>query len=244
MIYRSNLTAPDIEASFKHLHIRPMGHSFGHSVPSDWADKSIDDATFGFYKNCGMLTHDEAAIIYNIASGRPGTWLDIGAHTGWSTSHLAAPGCQVMAIDPMLRLQGFLDRFQQNTRGRWNHIAGIDWHTSLDFFRSLDPDEKYRGVLIDGDHQPGKPMEDAVNALRHLESDGAIVFHDFVGLPVREAVLYLIEQGFKARVYLTPHGMACCWRGSVEPPAHVAEPGILAQRLPDRWPEWNWSAYL
>lgn len=41
MIYRSNLICPDLTPHFKHLVSRPMPHSFGHDVPSDWADKSV-----------------------------------------------------------------------------------------------------------------------------------------------------------------------------------------------------------
>jgi hypothetical protein len=68
MIYRSNLEAPDLTPHFKHLVSRPMPHSFGHDVPSDWGDKADDDPVFGLYKKCGMWTHDEAAILFNVAA--------------------------------------------------------------------------------------------------------------------------------------------------------------------------------
>jgi hypothetical protein len=80
--------------------------------------------------------------------------------------------------------------------------------------------------VIDGDHEPGAPMQDAQNAYKHLSDTGVILFHDFIGGPVREAVTWLMDQGFKARVYFTPHLVACCWRGEFTPPDHVPDARI------------------
>lgn len=233
MIYRSNLYAPDFTGAFPFLTVRPMPHSFGHSVPSDWADKSQDDPVFGLYKNCGMLTHDEAAILYNIRRRHPGNWLDIGSHTGWSTVHLI--GLQgLVGIDPMYGVPEFRQRAEDNLR-RANTSAGLLNATSRMFFDGGGRIDKFSGVMIDGDHSDGEPQLDAKNALAHLKPDGVIVFHDFIGRPVREAVQYLISEGFKCRVYITPHMMAVCWRGEFVPPDHESDPklGFLRGSIPD-----------
>lgn len=245
MIYRSNLEAPDFSAAFPFLHVRPMPHSFGHSVPSDWADKAIDDPVFGLYKKCGMLTHDEGAILYNIALRRPGLWLDVGSHTGWSTVHL---GKTAIGIDPMYGVTEFLDRAKSNLR-RAEGFPVTAWGTffvdatSRVFFKSArfpaslwhDNLIPFSGVMIDGDHSDGEPQHDAIEALKFLANDGVIVFHDFIGRPVREGVQYLMSQGLKSRVYLTPHMMAVCWRGDFEPPDHEHDPklGFLRNQIPD-----------
>jgi len=84
MIYKSNLEAPDLSRFFKHLTVSPMAHSFGHDVPRDWADKSDDDPVFGIWKRCGFWTHDEAAILYNVAQRVNGFWLDMGIESVWA----------------------------------------------------------------------------------------------------------------------------------------------------------------
>jgi hypothetical protein len=236
MIYRSNLEAPDLTPHFKHLVSRPMPHSFGHDVPSDWGDKADDDPVFGLYKKCGMWTHDEAAILFNVAAAAwtfQGMWVDIGAHTGWTSKHINwATNGPVECIDPMLREGEFRRRFQQNTLfplGGWAYGK-----TSADYFREVPP-QNVRGFCIDGDHEPGKPLEDAIAAAKHIADDGVIIFHDFLGKPVREAVQYLMGLGFHCRVYKTPHMIGLCWRGDFVPPVHVPDPNLpdLEARCPD-----------
>lgn len=262
MIYRSNLTCPDLTPHFKHLHSRPMGHSFGHDVPSDWADKADDDPMFGLYKQCGMWTHDEAAILYHVAKEVGGDWCDIGCHTGWTTIHIAAGVVAsgrilkwggIWAVDPMLAVDEFDERRYQSI------VYGIDnigvAKTSLEFFSELGRHVRFDGFVVDGDHQPGKPLEDARNAVKHLRHDGVILFHDFMGQPVRDAVRYLIaEHGMLCRVYLTPHCVAVCWfppddeseragEGFV-PAYHIPDPNLVMENLPTRWTEMNWKGYL
>jgi methyltransferase family protein len=241
MIYRSNLTCPDLTPHFKHLHSRVMGHSFGHDVPSDWADKADDDPVFGIYKRCGMWTHDEAAILYSV-SWLLGfaDWLDIGSHTGWTSAHILAPiyhpTLYCYCLDPMYTVAEFLLRAGQNITASGHSCQyQLDAQTSEDFFLRASfahGIRRFRGVCIDGDHEPGKPLEDAVNAAASVTPDGIIIFHDFIGRPVQEAVEWLIEQGFKCRIYLTPHAVALCWRGNFVPPDHVPDP-LIAKQLMD-----------
>ncbi len=235
MIYRSNLTCPDLTPHFKHLHSRVMPHSMGHDVPSDWADKADDDPVFGIYKKCGMWTHDEAAILYSIcylARGSP--WADIGCHTGWTTAHIGLGVFNgshnmpyVEAVDPILALPEFRDRLAGNMNG-WPRT--LQATTSQEFF-DRDLPLGICSAVIDGDHQPGKPLEDAEGFLRQMQVNrygwrNVVVFHDGIGAPVREAVTWLLTQGFKARIYWTPHIVFCCWRGDFKPPDHVGDPTI------------------
>lgn len=248
MIFRSNLTAPDLQPYFKHVTSRVMPHSFGHDVLSDWADKSDDDPIFGVYKQCGFLTHDEAAILYNVAKQLgPALWWDIGCHTGWTSAHIAAaypipfnagaltlppPHNYVIGIDPMV--QEFGERIRENhiqgpgrTYGfetpymsdAWINKYGMDWPPA--------------GVMIDADHDAPAPLNDAQNALKHLAPTGVIVLHDFIGKPVRDAVEYLMSEGMKCRLYWTPYILAVCWRGDFTPPEHHGDPE-LARILPER----------
>jgi len=252
MIYRSNLEAPDLTPHFKHLVSRPMPHSFGHDVPSDWGDKADDDPVFGLYKKCGMWTHDEAAILFNVAGYRNSRlfhvkqrpwWVDIGCHTGWTTAHILAVGKHCFAIDPMLDVQEFYIRFLANLSAalaenpRWERPIWAVPSTSNQFFSSWADavQTPWAGVCIDGDHEPGKPLEDAIAAAKHIADDGVIIFHDFLGKPVREAVQYLMGLGFHCRVYKTPHMIGLCWRGDFVPPVHVPDPNLpdLEARCPD-----------
>jgi len=253
MIYRSNLTCPDLTSHFKHLSVRPMPHSFGHDVPSDWADKAVDDPVFGLYKNCGMWTHDEAAILYNVARETNGQWLDVGSHTGWTTRHIMAGTLHLVhMVDPMYGLPEFTDRMYDNVfrsaDPKWLGSAqcfgsipcGIPSDVFWEHFTDFGLDEAgnrvcpntFAGICIDGDHEPGAPLQDAMNAAKHLADTGVIIFHDFIGAPVREGVRYLMELGFHCRVFQTPHMIGLCWRGDFVPPDHVPDPQLVEQLKP------------
>lgn len=245
MIYRSNLTCPDLTPHFKHLVSRPMGHSFGHDVPSDWGDKAVDDPVFGLYKNCGMWTHDEAAILYSVAqlAGRAcKTWvaLDIGAHTGWTSTHVARAGHLVDAVDPMLAVNEFADRFCENTFDESPEPRM--WSMRSSQYLEQCREMPYNLVCIDGDHSEGKPLEDAKGAVRHLAETGVIMLHDGTGRPVQEAVEWLMTQGFKARAYFTPHLCFCCWRGDFVPPDHEPDPEVKRQLLDGRFANFDFEA--
>ena len=217
----------DLRPYFKHLHWRPMPHSFGVDVASDWADKADDDPVFGIYKRCGLWTMDEAQILHGCAYRMSDIytgdgWLDIGCHTGWTTRHIAegALNCAVLAIDPMLAAPEFDARFYENT----GDLAIVRYgRTSNEFFERCKPDAKCSGVCIDGDHSEGKPLEDAINAAKHLAERGVILFHDAVGQPVQEAVEYCVAQGFRCKAYVTVHGVVICWRGEFTPPEHTVD---------------------
>jgi hypothetical protein len=199
----------------------------GHDVLSDFADRPEGDPLLGLYKNCGFWTHSEAAILFNIAKLLKGDWLDIGAHTGWTAVHQAAAGCCVWAVDNMLAVPEFADRFDDNVMEseldeQITPFAG----TSNEFFAAETGPHLFSGIVIDGDHCAPCPLEDAKNAESRLTETGVILFHDFIGRPVREGVEYLMSEGFKCKIYWTPHMVACCWRGDLLPPHHIPDPRI------------------
>jgi SAM-dependent methyltransferase len=235
MIYRSNIQAPDLQPHFAATTIcKPRPWSMGHDVLSDAV----------YEPECGFMTHDEAAILYECAwRSREGFWIDIGARTGWTTAHIAAAGAQVAAVDPMLIYAEFLSRFERDVQEFWSNIAGL-YAADSDYF--FDVHEEYKGVCsgvcIDGNHDAPCPLNDARNALTFLADTGVIALHDFYGLPIRDAVRYLIGEGMKCRVYNTPNGMAVCWRGNFTPPDHVPDPSIdWAAVRANRAPEFDFG---
>lgn len=228
MIFRSNLTAPDLQPMFKHVVSRPMPHSYGHDVLSDWADKIDDDPVYGIFKRCGFWTVDEAAILYTIAKQVGGAWLDIGSHTGWTTAHISETGCSpVLAVDYMYDLPEFAERAMDNYYRTGIHRLAFK---SDAYFKKHVKAGGYpfNGVVIDGDHIAPQPLHDAQNSHQHLADNGVILFHDAIGKPVQDAVLWLVQQGYKCKVYSTPHVVACCWRGDFVPPEHVPDPRVKA----------------
>lgn len=217
------MSAPDLRPYFKHLHWRPMPHSRGVPVASDWADKSEDDPVFGLYKKCGLWTMEEATILSECAAQMSGSWLDIGCHTGWTSAHIIEGGGFVAALDPMLRNLEFLGRFRENTR-KHPEIPCSEL-TSDEFFRFYKG-PFFCGVVIDGDHMSPHPLRDAQNSARHLAETGVILLHDAIGAPVHEAATWLMDNGFKCRMYFTTHMVACCWRGDFTPPAHQRDTSV------------------
>lgn len=242
-IYRSNLTCPDLTHNFRWMHSRVQGQSMGHDVPSDWSDKPDDDPFFGVYKRCGMWTHDEAAILFRIvesasdnrkefrASPTP-LWLDIGAHTGWTSAHIAAAGASVIAVEPMLWNSTWFNRFASNVGVEVKHGHIMPWAgRSEQFFSVLsgNPAPMFDGIVIDGDHEPVCVRDDVFHAHTRLKPNGVILMHDFIG--AWKESLGLLEAGYKCRVYMTPHVIGCFWNGDWMPPCHVPDPAIDWQEI-------------
>jgi SAM-dependent methyltransferase len=202
--------------------------NWGRPYLSDWADKADDDPVFGIYKKCGFMFEDEAAVLYQSAKQLRGLWLDIGCHTGWTALHVVHAGSAVIAIDPMLTNKEFHSRAETNIvrAGCFNQIRLLP-QTSREFFGTTEFDVEIQGAVIDGEHSWGGPLYDAVCSFKRLAPDGAIVFHDFAGGPVREAVRYLMCEGMKCRVYfLSMQLLAVCWRGDFTPPDYEKPAGI------------------
>jgi hypothetical protein len=244
------LTMPDLRSHFRHLHWRVMPQSFGVEVASDWADKSADDPIFGQFKNCGLWTMGEAAILFNVAKEISGQWLDVGSHTGWTTRHLMAAGLHpVHMIEPMYAVPEFLQRMYSSTQAFTNvplpMYSDDFWESFAGFGLNGDGSRAFSntftGVCIDGCHEDGQPQRDAANAAKHLADTGVIIFHDGVGRPVREAAQYLMSIGFKCRAYFTPYLVLCCWRGDFTPPDHEPDPVVKAAHLDGRYPDFRFD---
>ena len=225
MIYRSNLTAPDLQQFFHHLHSRVKPHSQGHDILSDFADKPADDPTFAEFKNCGFFTHDEAAILYNIARMVGGYWLDIGGLTGWTAAHLAAAGCEVMSVDPAWEKDWVLSRARENLVESGALGKMTLWACRSNSFFD-DNVCLFDGIVIDGDHEAPGPLLDAIRASHTLVRNGVIVFHDLIYGGPQEGLRYLTEHGWNSKVYSTPHKVGVCWKGSFAPPEHVPDPNL------------------
>ncbi len=211
MIFRSNLTAPDLDYKFRMKN--PALTMNGHAVPSDPQ----------YEPGCGFMTHDEAAILYHIAKRKPGTWVDIGSRLGWTAAHIIAAGegkgNTVYSVDPAYQVEEFAALAQSQCPEMIMQAT-----TSHHFLNGTHYEDFFDGFVIDGDHDFPTPMLDAIAADKRAKPDAVIVLHDFMGRPIQDAVVYLMAMGWNCRIYDTPNGMACCWRGEgFKPPHHVPD---------------------
>lgn len=220
MIYRSNLTAPNLAPHFR-LKSPPL-LTMNHDMPSD-PDHD---------PNCGYWTQDEAAILFSVAKLHQGEWLDIGARFGWTAAHLNAAGCKPYPIDPHFAVEGLRQRFNDNVGCQRNWLGSNGFAgTSEAYFEGLfaaGKFESFDGAIVDGNHDAPEPMHDAIGCREFGKPDLVVMFHDFWGQPIQDGVSLLMDRGFKTRIYNTPNGVACCWRGceGFVPPDHVADPAI------------------
>jgi len=204
------VTCPDLRGCFRHYEWRPM-HSGGVLVGSDWADKQADDPVFGIHKNSGSWTMQEIAILYAVAQKVGGSWLDIGGATGWTAAYLAMAGCEVRAIDPMYAVPEFRARACENL----SHP--LLWHADKvrlcpkpsDVFFDVDT-STFNGIVIDGDHEPPQPLNDAIHADSRVVWGGVILLHDLIYAGPQEAYNWLRAHTWLGEVYETTHRVAVC----------------------------------
>lgn len=212
MIYRSNLTCPDLSPYFKLL-VKPRPWSLGHSIPSDP----------DYEPECCFMSHDEAAILYNCAAQMRGPWIDVGSRFGWTAKHINwITNRTVLCVDPHFQVPELLMRFLDNIGHKWALNIWADTLASLSEHK-VGP---YSGFCVDANHDDPEPLNDAKGCLQIAAPDCCIVFHDFRGRPIRDAVRFLMAEGFHCRVYWTPAMMAVCWRGNFTPPVHQRDPAI------------------
>lgn len=210
MRYKSNLEAPDLSAHFKLLD--PPKQILGHDAPSDP----------DFEPGCTYWTHDEAAILFSVAKQVQGHWVDVGSRYGWTGAHLIAAGNSVTLVDPIYRHQAHTERMENNLYEPWEHVREV----MASDFDSADCILS-EGAVIDGNHDSPFPLRDAAGAASIAR---VIMLHDFWGKPIRDAANWLLDQGWNCRVYWTPNGVACLWRGLSDfaPPDHVCDPALEA----------------
>lgn len=217
MIYRSNLSMPDISANFKLL--KPSKMIAGHDAPSDP----------DFEPECTYWTHDEAAILYNIAKDIKGDWVDIGARFGWTTATLVEAGCDVSAVDTHLCIEARRMRLEQNLAQYLNGDEECSYLPSMEFLKAAQRiGQSFNGFVIDANHDAPEPCNDAFYSFAVARRDCVMMFHDTWGSPIREGVQCLMEMGFNCRMYDTPNGVACLWRGlgNWKPPDHTPDPKV------------------
>ncbi len=223
--YRSNLEAPDLRPYFRHTWERVTPQSYGHLVLSDFYDKPADDPVFGEWRNiCGFWTLDEAAILYNCAKQIGGSALDIGSHTGWTSAYLVAAGCNTTMVDPMYSNAEFYSRMHENLDSKYSLAIAS---TSMEWFTDEhhSDDNPFDIVVIDGNHSSPCPVVDATIAMK-VSPGAVILLHDYRGEPIKEAYRWLLANGFQGRTYITPNGVAVCWRGEFTPPDHMPDPKL------------------
>lgn len=235
MLYKSNLTLPDM-SGFK-LSAQVL-QNCGHDIPSDP----------DFDPGCGFMSHDEIAILYATLHGphlHMKTAVEIGARFGWTAKaiHAATSGC-VVCIDPILMYGNpELERFTENLGATFGSVIPVP-RTAKEALRDLIG-SKYAAFVIDGDHDEPQPLYDAVNCYRIAQPDCIMVLHDGRGKPIQDAVVWLLDQGFKSKFYYTPAGMFVCWRGfeGWEPPVHQPDlhinwDGVISQIAADSQRLW------
>ncbi len=214
MIYRSNLTCPDLRPYFKLLD--PPLQTLGHDMPSDPEHDP----------NCGYWTDDEAAILFNAAKQIPGTYCDIGSRFGWTAAHLIAAGAEdVWGVDPEYRRSDFTNRALDNCP----QMIPCPFTAAQFFPRMSKRGAKFAGFVIDGDHDEPQPLLDALGCLTLANPDCLMLFHDFRGKPIQDAVTELIAwHSMRCRIYDTPNGVALLWRGypQFHPPDHTPDPAV------------------
>lgn len=224
--YRSNLTAPDLAPYFKLK--QPPLQALGHDMPSDP----------DFLPGCGFWTHDEAAILWTVANQFDGRWLDIGSRLGWTSAHLVAAGVdQVLGIDPEYAedLQFFSRAVKQCPE-----MIPVALSSEEFFEVTRITQRRFDAAVIDGCHDSPVPCMDGAGAA----DIGArvILFHDFQGKPVRDAVFERLSLGWKARIYDTPNGIGLAWKDeSFVPPFHVPDPAIDWAEIRSRYTDFDFS---
>lgn len=211
--YRSNITGPDLLPAFPNAEPFVIGGHLTHH------DKDFDT-------HCGYLSPDEAAILHTIAKDFPGLWCEIGSHTGWSGAHILTAGNDLVAMEPRFVELPFRERTRENLARVYGPGVGTFYGMSMrsDQYFACNTAEMFDGAFVDGDHDPPMPWNDAQLVLPRLKERAVVVFHDFVGWPVRDGVRYLIGEGFKFRVYNTAQMLGVCWRGDWTPPRHEPDP--------------------
>jgi hypothetical protein len=219
MIYRSNLRAPDLSVFFK-LRKSPL-QALGHDIPSDPQ----------YDPNCGYWSHDEAAILFAVASRKRGHWVDVGSRFGWTTAHILAAGNFVTAVDHCYTEKHLEQRFKDNLQSM-GAIQLLIFPAKSAYLWASNPGVLFDGAVIDGDHDSPQPLLDAQGVVKHGAE--VVLFHDFLGKPIQDAVTWMQNEGFKSRVYWTPAGVALCWRGDFQPPDHRPDPRVDWEEIKGR----------
>ena len=175
-----------------------------------------------------FVNRDEAHILYNTAllfQGQPA--LEIGCFFGWSACHLALGGVLLDVVDPILAKPDVLASVR-------NSLAGAGVLASVRLIPAASPGavaalatstpRRWSLVFIDGNHDFPGPVADAVASERFCARDAMVLFHDLMAPAVAEALFFLKDRGWKARLFHTSQIMGVAWRGDVRPVDHRPDP--------------------
>lgn len=224
--------APDYTAAFKHARPIPPGHA-GADLPGH---RMLCDPEL--YELCGYATLDEASILYNLTRRFPGRWLEIGAHTGWTSCYLAGDHNDVTCLEPEFgtaryNVTGdparFLARWWENTESAIGFLAACQltpWSLHSHDFLNGSPVPRYDGILIDGEH--AHACRDAMLVLPWLKPGGVIVLHDGLHHTTQAALRWLESEGYPTRIFNTYTFLMAATR----------RPDLLPRHFPDSSVDW------
>jgi predicted O-methyltransferase YrrM len=177
--------------------------------------------------NIGVLSMEEAHILYNIAKSFAGQrGLEIGCHLGWSTAHLLAAGLDLDVIDPRLTERAHRGAVESSLEAA---VPAAKYRLWAGFSPSIVPavaatDERtYSFAFIDGDHDGEAPRLDVEAVMPHCAETACIMFHDVVSPHVAAGLRAAANAGWQVRVYNTMQVMGVAWRGDFEPFEHIPD---------------------
>lgn len=197
------------------------------SIPHRWYVDRLDPTV-------GLLTRDEASILYNSAlrfSGGHG--LGLGNGTGWWGAHLVRAGVSLDLVDPILGI---------SSRGKsiaWSltraaKLRGGPWRTRLIPEARLqkvvtvatESNSKWSFLFVDGFFDEDTPARQIDVLVKYCSRDAMILIHDLGNPGVAGALYRLRELGWATMIYDTMHLMGVAWRGNVAPIMHQSDPAI------------------
>jgi hypothetical protein len=232
------LKRPDLSAAFPDLVARdpaPLQWPYlRKDAPHIWRS----DARSWRNPDIGVLSVDEAAVLYNNAIAMRGArGLEIGCHYGWSTAHLAAAGLNLDVIDPAL---GYPDQARDVADSLAR--AGGPGHAKLwaGFSPSIVPAVRstqgapWSFAFIDGFHEGRAPLDDAEAVSGLMAENAAVMFHDLISPHVAAGLAHFQANGWNVGLYNTMQIMGIAWRGAARPAEHIADvnmPPIAAEHL-------------
>lgn len=216
---------PTFHASFPHAKVLENGGL--HEVLCDPQ----------FTATCGYASQDEFDVLYDLASTVGPNWLEIGAHTGWTTAALlGARGNTIVSLEPGFHDISMLARFTENIervhqqRKEYQLPPGRVISSKIpshEYLLKLEGIPKFNGIFVDGNHDDIWPTVDAILAEQRLAPDGLIVFHDFAGMPIQAAVRYLhVAKNHACEIFETNQLIAVCSPSAIPDCPHRGDPDV------------------
>src|SRR6266704_1094161 len=185
----------------------------------------------------GFVNCDEAHLLTANARLVAGNnALEIGCISGYSAWHLLSGGVNLTICDPALteptRRSAVRDSLRQLLN--WRLLAIPSPAGAIELGEQYGP---WSLVFIDGCHYDPYPMLDAIAAQHFCAPDAMILFHDSLYAGVHYAISLLKSADWRAKTYYTSQMLAVCWRGNIEPAAHIPDPAIVNAELDPEYPQ-------